>query len=427
MNQTAPKPTIGTHIKASPLKLANPVRLPALDVLVVARSPTVIDVMRAVQKNPACRRMTWRYTKSGLADAKTIDSDSRVSDLLIIENDVASEQVVSHLQALAAITDPKTRVILLNPYARPDLRTIRDVFKLGISEVLLPPLSESDVLETLHEVGRDIGIGRLGQVTAFMGARGGDGSSAVALNVAVALSLFSKSEVILADCDQQHGTVALNFDMQDAYTVTDVIRRRSPIDDVLMERLLTNVNDQLRLLLVDPGIENPAHLPAHAVNVILDLANKKDRHLLLDMPSTWNSRTRKILEQVDQVVVTAEPTLASLQSAAGLVRMLRFALRDDKNIALVLNKCGRNKRNSVTAAMFAETLEMDTTRIFEVANDPAAFVQAQLSGQSLIQSHEGHAASQQIIELARHINSSLEYGASLPLGRRMIETLRKWW
>lgn len=412
---------------ASPLKLENPIRLPPLDVLVLARSQPVIEIMRAVQKSPACRRMTWRFNRNALGDTKATNSDGPVPDLLFVENDVSAEQTVSRLEVLAGVTDPGTRVILLNPTRRPDLRTIRNAFRLGLSEVLLPPLTENEVLETLYEVAKDIGVGRLGQVTAFLAARGGDGSSTVALNVAMALSLFSKNEVILADCDQQHGTVALSFDLQGAYTVTDVFRRRSPIDDVLMERLLTSVNDRLRLLLVDPSIENSAHLPSYAVSVILDLANKKDRHLLLDMPSGWDSRTRKILEQVDRVVVTAEPTLASLQSTVGLFRALQSSVKNDQNISLLLNKCGRIKRNTVTPAMFVEALEIDAGRIFEVGYDPDAFSQAQVAAQSIIQSSEGHAASQTFIRLARNINGSLDYGSSLPLGRRLAEVFRKWW
>ncbi|NKX43193.1 AAA family ATPase [Roseicyclus persicicus] len=405
----------------------NGVRLPPFEVLAMAMTDSLIDLLRDAQKHPACGRMTWRYQRRRLNHISQQFIEDNAPDILLIEVDLSPEALVDRLTELSLVLDQRTRVILMNAQDRPDPRLMRDVFKLGVSEFLFPPFSEQDVVEAIRSVSADIGEVRQGRLTAFLGVRGGVGSSSIAQNTAVAVSRFSDSEVILADLDQQNGTVALNFDEFDSYTLTDVVRRRSPIDDVLMERLFVSVNERLKLLLVEPSFENSPHLAAPALKSVINLADKRGRHLFFDMPSVWDSRTRKTLAQADHVVISAEPTLGCLLSAQKAFESLRSVLGASRDVTLVLNKCGMHRGNTVPDRAFMDVLGLEPAQVFKVPADADLFTRAQFSGSSIVQLKEGCASAQALIAIAGRINGGLAYGKALPLHLRLAEKLRHWW
>jgi pilus assembly protein CpaE len=412
---------------ASAMPQWNGVRLPPFEVLAMAKTDHLIDLLRDAQKHPACGRMTWRYRLQGLDQIDRQLHEKNAPDILIIEADVSPEALIQPLTELSLVLDERTRVILITAQERIDPRVMRDVFKLGVSEFLFPPFGAREVVDALGSVQADLGDARQGRLTAFLGVRGGVGSSIVAQNTAVAVSQFSDSEVILADLDQQNGTVALNFDKIDSYTLTDVIRRRSPIDDVLMERLLVSANERLKLLLVEPGFEYAPHLTAPALKSIIDLADKRGRHLFFDMPSVWNSRTRKTLTHADHLVVTADATLGSLLSARRVFESLRSIVGTSRDVTLVLNKSGLHRGNTVPDRDFMDVLNLAPEQVFKVPADLARFTNAQLSGSSIVQFEEGCAASQALISLAERVHDGLAYGKNLPLHRRVAKKIAQWW
>jgi pilus assembly protein CpaE len=412
---------------AGPAGPAEGRRLPPFDVLAVARTEAVIAQLRSTQKHPACSRMSWRYQRGGLGQASLHYLETHAPDILLVEVEEDPDRVLAQLAELSQVLEARTRVILMNAEAPPDQRLLRDVFKLGVSEFLFPPFAETEVISALGAVAADIGEVRQGRLTAFLGVRGGVGSSTVAQTVAVAISMFSEAEVILADLDQQTGTVALNFDAVDARTLTDVLRRRSPIDDVLMERLFVPVNERLKLLLVEPSFENAPHLAAPALNAIISLADRRGRQLLFDMPSVWDSRTRKTLAQADHVVITAEPTLGCLLTAQKALESLRGVRGASRDVTLVLNKYRSQRGNAVPDRAFTEMLGLGADQVVRVPADAALFSHAQYSGKSAVQFKEGAAASQALIALAARVNGGLDYGAALPLGQRLAAKLRQWW
>jgi Flp pilus assembly CpaE family ATPase len=194
-----------------------------------------------------------------------------------------------------------------------------------------------------------------------------------------------------------------------------------------MERLFVSVNERLKLLLVEPSFENSPHLTAPALKSIIDLADKRGRHLFFDMPSVWNSRTRKTLTHADHLVVTADATLGSLLSAKRVFESLRSIVGTSRDVTLVLNKSGLHRGNTVPDRDFMDVLNLAPEQVFKVPADLARFTNAQLSGSSIVQFEEGCAASQALISLAERVHDGLAYGKNLPLHRRVAKKIAQWW
>ena len=88
----------------------------------------------------------------------------------------------------------------------------------------------------------------IGRSIAFIGAKGGVGSSTIAHNVAWAMSTLFKSEVIVADLDLPFGTANINFDQDPAQGIAEAVFAPERIDEVYLDRLLAQCAEHLSLL-----------------------------------------------------------------------------------------------------------------------------------------------------------------------------------
>ncbi len=399
--------------------------LPALQVDVFVEFPQTHQIIRRAQRNDAFSRMHWKFREGGPLKAIEHYKSERSPDLLIIESDEGEANVLKMLEALSRECRENTRVIFIGGGADQEVELYRKILKIGVNDFLPAPVETAQVIGSILDVFEDVSEIKLGRVSAFIGAGGGTGSSSLAQNCATAMAHLMGTEVLLADLDPQYGTVALNFNVTDAYTITDVLRRRSPIDDVLIERILTPVNERLKLLLVEPSVDNLPNLPVHAISAVLQLAQTTPRHVLLDMTHVWGPRTKKTLCRADKVIVTTMPTLTGLRNARNLIEVLHRIRPANEPPVVVLNKTNMPKRMEISAAVFKQALGLEN--VLEIPYDSKAFSTAQAQGKGVVHIDETGRSARQIIHLARVLNRDLDKGDPRSSGERLLARLRKWW
>lgn len=410
---------------AAPETAARKVFLPALEVHMFLQSLESHVAVRRAQRNNAFSRLQWTHREGGVAEAVETYRTQRSPDLLIIESHQPHATVIRELTELAQHCRSETRVLFIGGGSENDVELYRELIKLGVNDFLAPPVEPARLITAILDIFKDISSLKLGRVTAFIGAGGGTGSSSIAQNVAVAMSHLMETNVILADLDPQFGTVGLNFDIWDAYTLTDVLRRRSPIDEQLIERILKKVNDRLGLILVEPGVDSLPNLPVAAINSILNLANTTARHVVLDMSHVWGLRVKKTVSKADHVVVTATPTLAGLQHAIGLFEVLRRVRATEPDPILVLNMVGMPRREEISAEGFREALGIST--VIEVPFASRRFSRSQGGGENMVHQDPDGPIARRMLQIARQINDELDHGDPRTTVQRLRDTLRRWW
>jgi len=411
--------------ETEPESPGRPLLLPALEVHMFLDTLESHTAMRRAQRNPAFSRLKWTHRDGGLSGAIQFYKTATSPDLLIIESHRPRAEVVAGLKELAQECRTETRVLFIGGGAEHDVELFREAIKLGVNDFLVPPFEPTRLITAIKDIFKDVSGLKLGRTTAFIGAGGGTGSSTIAQNVSVAMARLMKTEVVLADLDPQFGTVALNFDIWDAYTLTDVLRRRGPVDEQLIERILKRVDTHLSLLLLEPGVDNLPNLPVAAINSIINLANTSARHIVLDMSHIWGMRVKRTISQADQVVVTAMPTLAGLQHAIGLFEVLRRVRPTEADPILVLNATGMAKRQEVSLEGFRDGLGV--AEVVEIPFAPRPFSRAQGSGTSLIHEDPDGLIARRILQVARQINGDLDHGDPRSGLHRLRDTLRRWW
>ena len=79
----------------------------------------------------------------------------------------------------------------------------------------------------------------MGRIIGFIGARGGVGSSSLAVNTAYNLARQYDEDVLLIDLDLAFGTAALALNLNPMENVAAALDQPDRLDEVLMERFMT--------------------------------------------------------------------------------------------------------------------------------------------------------------------------------------------
>ncbi|MCB8836815.1 CpaE family protein [Aurantimonas sp. VKM B-3413] len=351
-----------------------------------------------IEKAGRDRRMVKAHLKvhlGGIRAAVEHFGSAPTPNLVILESRQPPEELVAELESLAEVCDPGSRVVVIGHYN--DVQLYRDLIKRGISEYLVAPISISDVMGVIGALFVAEDSEPLGRTVAFVGAKGGVGSSTLAHNVSWSIANLFKSDVVLADLDLPFGTANINFDQDPAQGIAEAIFSADRMDDVLLDRLLARCADHLSLLAAPSVLDRTYDFTPDAFQSLIETAQRGAPAVVLDVPHAWSDWTKNVLAQADQIVLTATPDLANLRNAKNLVDTLKKLRPNDAPPHLVLNQIQIPKRPEISASEFCEPLGL--TPVAEIVFDPAAFGNAANSGRMIAETDQKHPA----IEAFHHV------------------------
>ena len=147
----------------------------------------------------AWRRPISRSIWAALRRRSSSTRSAPTPNLIILESRREPRELLESLGQLAEYCDPSTKVVVIGHYN--DVWLYRELIRSGISEYVVAPISMADIVSVIAGIFVDPEAEPIGRSIAFIGAKGGVGSSTIAHNVAWAMSTLFKSEVIVADLD----------------------------------------------------------------------------------------------------------------------------------------------------------------------------------------------------------------------------------
>ena len=104
-------------------------------------------------------------------------------NLILVESPLVGQELMGELERLAEVCDEGTNVVVIGH--QNDVQLYRDLISRGVAEYLYAPISMADVMEVVTTLFVNPEASPLGNTIAFIGAKGGVGSSTVAHNVAL--------------------------------------------------------------------------------------------------------------------------------------------------------------------------------------------------------------------------------------------------
>jgi len=365
------------------------------------------SIAAPIERAAVDRRMARTHLKvhmGGIATAIDFYQSAQTPNLIIVESREEPKQLIASLTELSNVCDPSTKVIVIGHYN--DVWLYRELIRFGISEYVVAPISMADILSVIASIFVDPESEPIGKSIAFIGAKGGVGSSTIAHNVAWSMSSLFSSEVVIADLDLAFGTANINFDQDPAQGIAEAIFSPERIDEVYLDRLLAQCAERLSLLAAPSMLDRTYDFDAEAFTQIIDIARRSAPLLVLDVPHIWSGWSKNVLMQADEVVITATPELANLRNTKNLVDTLKKLRPNDGPPRLIVNQTGVPKRPEISADDFAEPLEL--TPMAVIPFDPALFGNSANNGRMLGEMDGQHAIVKTVGEIAHVLTGRSE-------------------
>lgn len=332
----------------------------------------------------------------GMAAALSFYANAPTPNLILVESQLRSDALLAQLEELAAVCDSGTKVVVVGHVN--DVMLYRGLMQQGVSEYLVAPLSISQVMECLSNIYNDPESDPVGSVFAFVGAKGGCGSSTICHNVAWSISRGVQSDVVIADFDLPFGTAGLDFNQDPVQGLADALRSPERLDEVLLDRLLSRCSDHLSLFAAPSTLDRTYDVTTESCETVIEVIRKSVPYVAADIPHMWTAWSEQLIYEADQIVITAIPDLANLRNAKNLIEKLKAFRPNDKPPYLVLNQVGVPKRPEIAAKEFAQALESELHAVIEF--DPQLFGTAANNGQMLEEVSDKSRAADQLRDLA---------------------------
>jgi len=317
-------------------------------------------------------------------------------NLLIVETQAENAVIRERLNVLAHACNAGTKLLLIGHVN--DVGLYRDLLATGVSEYLVAPVTPLAVIACVSRLYGGASSEPLGRTIAFVGAKGGVGSSTIAHNVASALGRLYGRGVLLADLDHPFGSARLCFGLDENPAVGLALQEVERLDYVLLERVLAKCERHLSVLTAPTRLDEPCEPAADAFAHMLSVAQRNMPFVVLDLPHVWTSWSRRTLLAADEVVVCAQPDLVGLQNAKNIFCQLIRLRPNDAPPRLILNQVGMPRRSEINSSKFGEAL--GTAPAACIPFDPAIFSTASNTGKMIADIGPRSAAAKTIQTLA---------------------------
>ena len=340
------------------------------------------ELAQVIQIASEDRRLTKAHVSvhmGGAAAAVAHYQESPTPNLIILESTLPRAQMVAELEALAESCDAGTKVVIIGHVN--DVALYRELQRRGVSEYLVAPITPAGLMECISNLYNHPDTDPVGHIFAFIGAKGGVGSSTICHNAAWTLSEVLKSNVIVADLDLAFGTTGLDFNQDPVQGIAEALSSPERLDEVLLDRLLTKCSERLSIFAAPVVLDRDYEISPDAVEMVLDVVRQNVPYVAVDLPHGWSPWTKRVLMQADEVTITCVPDLANLRNAKNLVDLLRTSRKHDGKPHLVLNMTNVQKRPEIPLKEFEQALDLKAVAVIE--SDPETFGQASNNGQMI--------------------------------------------
>ena len=336
-----------------------------MSIHVIASNETLLGTLRSsLQQNalPLASAVLRPPGPSLLQQLQTLD-DAPPGTIVLLDSPVRPNKAAnasdSESDDLASLETwlrqrPQLNVLLLSEDNSKSL--LMRAMRAGVREVLPLPPDPDELAQSLKRLsersdlirqntppqppeGADTAPPRSGRLVAFMGCKGGTGTSFIAANMAHILAREFDKKCAFVDLDLQCGDASFYLGSgANQHSLGDLTRQIDRLDAPLLLSCLHAVTPKLNLLAAPHALENAIAISAQDIEKVLGLVRSFHEQTLVDLPRHLNALTLKVLDMADTVFIVMQSQTQDVRDAQRLVKMLRALGLDDAKLHLLVNR-----------------------------------------------------------------------------------------
>ena len=266
-------------------------------------------------------------------------------DLAVVDmrnGTLASVEAIERLRA----SWPSTSIFAVAASSEPD--QILRAMRAGANEYLAWPIGVSgaslkDSFQTAlkrtsdrHRPTRD--AGRSGVTLSFFGAKGGAGTTTLAVNTAIDIARLSKRPTLIIDLHQFVGEVSLFLGVRPRFTLIDAIDNLHRIDKEFLSELVVRHKSGLDILAGGDQIDRPGTNDAPAIEQLLQQLGRSYEFIIIDAGTVTTAVADVAVFAADTIFLVANPDIASVRNAHRIVDRFEHLGASRDRMKVLLNR-----------------------------------------------------------------------------------------
>ncbi|WP_418277922.1 hypothetical protein ACNHYB_08155 [Isoptericola jiangsuensis] len=354
------------------------------------------------------------------ASARTILE--REAEVAVVVVDEGAEAGNGHGVARSiAVTAPLVGVVMLAPMADPG--SLARAMDVGARSVIAHGAGLEEVVARLESVatwssaaratiGSERSATRAGEVLVVAGAKGGVGTSTLALLLAHATA--QRQSVTAVDFDLGSGDLAAFAGVSTRRSVVDLAEVAGEITGRMLRETSYDLSGGVRLLPAPAEGERGEEMSGRAARAVVGGLRYEADLAVVDVGSHLDDARASVIEFADRALLVVNPDLPALRAARRtLAQWERLAIRRPESVQLVLNR--RTPRDEVTRQLAERIVERPVA--FTIPDGGAAFESAMNTATLLEAQTTVHRAVAEVVARPAAQVEQSEAGETTPQGR----------
>ena len=242
--------------------------------------------------------------------------------------------------------NPNVRMLAYSPGKQPDSELLLHAMRSGVREVLPAPLSAAAVAEALTRFDYDTEAGakRVPQkLILIMGAKGGVGTSTVAVNLSVQLTQLTQRSVVLLDFARPIGHASLLLDLHPRFSLRDATENLERLDTHFFSGLLTRHKTGLQVLGGATQPEEWQQISTPALPGVINVAQNGFDYVVMDFGNIYSLEwlSAVVLRLARTILLVAEANVPALWTLERHVTGLTAMGIEAGQIRILINRWTR--------------------------------------------------------------------------------------
>ena len=296
-----------------------------------------------LSEDGAFRKLTADLLRSGVMPVSICDDRQGASgaqpDLVVVDGRD------EHMSALATIERvrmgaPGVAIFMIALDATPEL--ILQSMRAGANEFFTWPPADAPFHEAIARAATRRSSSPetrpMATTVAFFGAKGGAGTTTVAVNCAVEVARLSRRPTVIVDLKAGLGEVTLFLGVRSRYSLLDAIENLQRLDSEFLKEVVVKHKSGLEILAGSDQFDRPGPADSGAVEEVFRLLARQYEHIVIDAGSQLSACSTTALYTADTIYLVANPDVPSIRNAQRLLDRIGQLGACGERLRVLLNR-----------------------------------------------------------------------------------------
>jgi len=261
----------------------------------------------------------------------------------VIDFDRDRAQAVAAANSMQQTLHGRTTLIAVSAQAGPHL--ILEAMRAGCSEYLTKPVVPDQLSESLDRLRARSSARRpppakpLGRILALLGARGGDGTTTLAVHLGCFLVRQYGKKTLILDEHRRLGHVSLYLGEDQAnYHFYELVRNIARLDEALLQGFVIHHDSCLDILPSPDVFDDSANVSLDDIQRAIRFLGENYEFVVIDCPHGVHNLSLTTIDCCDELYLIATPDVPALRDLSRYIDRLLQSNVPPAKIKVVINR-----------------------------------------------------------------------------------------